>query len=149
MGLTIHSPAATLMLAAGLVTAGLSLPAYVYAQDEAGPAPVHYTSEQADRGEDRFARDCEDCHGDDLRGGLIGGPPLRGLSFEQKFANGAPASAMFVFMSSLMPPNAPGRYTPEVYADLMAYILQENGFPAGSEPLPSDMAALNNLIVEK
>ncbi|WP_417581096.1 c-type cytochrome [Pelagibacterium sp.] len=138
------APSAVLA-AVGLV---LSLSAPGYAQDEGTPGPVHYSSEQADRGEDRFERDCEDCHGDDLRGGLIGGPPLRGAAFEQKFANGAPASAMFVFMSSLMPPNAPGRYSPEVYADLMAYILQENGFPAG-EPLPSDMAALNNLIVEK
>eukprot|EP00873_Tetraselmis_striata_P030294 jgi/Tetstr1/450558/TSEL_037594.t1 len=111
-------------------------------------SPVHYSSEQADRGEDRFERDCVDCHGDDLRGGLIGGPPLRGLAFEQKFANGAPASAMFGFMSLLMPPNAPGRYSPEVYADLMAYILQENGFPAG-DPLPSDMESLNKLIVQK
>ncbi|MEQ8166534.1 c-type cytochrome [Pelagibacterium sp.] len=138
-----------MVLAAGLVAGALSLSGTVYAQDESAMSPVHYSSEQADRGEDRFARDCEDCHGDDLRGGLIGGPPLRGLSFEQKFANGAPASAMFGFMSALMPPNAPGRYSPEVYADLMAYILQENGFPAGSEPLPSDMESLNNLIVQK
>tara|TARA_R110002051_G_scaffold125099_2_gene198500 strand:+ start:164 stop:604 length:441 start_codon:yes stop_codon:yes gene_type:complete len=143
-----RSPVAVLVLSGGLFASGLSLPVQGYAQDESTTSPVHYSSEQADRGEERFERDCEDCHGDDLRGGLIGGPPLRGLAFEQKFADGAPASAMFGFMSALMPPNAPGRYTPEVYADLMAYILQENGFPDG-EPLPSDMESLNNLIVQK
>lgn len=147
MDLIMRKSASRLVMAAGLaVGALLSVP--VYAQDDSTASPVHYSSEQADRGEDRFERDCEDCHGDDLRGGLIGGPPLRGLAFEQKFANGAPASAMFGFMSALMPPNAPGRYTPEVYADLMAYILQENGFQPGEE-LPSDMESLNNLIVQK
>ena len=148
MTMMTRSPVAVLVLAGGLFASGLSLPVQGYAQDESTTSPVHYLSEQADRGEERFERDCEDCHGDDLRGGLIGGPPLRGLAFEQKFADGAPASAMFGFMSALMPPNAPGRYTPEVYADLMAYILQENGFPDG-EPLPSDMESLNNLIVQK
>lgn len=143
----IGRSAARLVLAAGLSwSASLSLPVLAQAQDET--SPVSYSSEQADRGETRYARDCEDCHGGDLRGGLIGGPPLRGAAFEQKFANGAPASAMFMFMSTMMPPNSPGRYSPEVYADLMAFILKENGFRAG-DPLPSDVEALNNLIVEK
>ncbi|MCD7061392.1 c-type cytochrome [Pelagibacterium xiamenense] len=111
-------------------------------------APVSYSREQAARGEDRYASECEECHGDDLRGGLNGGPPLRGMAFEQKFANGAPASAMFLFMSTLMPPNAPGRFSEDGYADLMAFILQENGFQPGAE-LPSDVDALDRLIVEK
>lgn len=145
----VRSAAPRLALAAGfLCGACLSLPLSAHAQDETTTSPVSYSSEQADRGETRYARDCEDCHGDDLRGGLIGGPPLRGAAFEQKFANGAPASAMFMFMSTMMPPNSPGRFSPEVYADLMAFILKENGFSAG-EPLPSDVEALNNLIVEK
>lgn len=136
-------------LAAGLVFgASLTLSVSARAQDEAATAPVSYSTEQAERGEERYASDCEECHGDDLGGGLNGGPPLSGSAFEQKFANGAPASAMFVFMSSLMPPNAPGRFSPETYANLMAYILQENGFQPG-EPLPSDVEALNQLIVEK
>lgn len=149
MNSMIGSSLSRLVLAAGLVTGGwltLSLP--VHAQADNAPNPVSFSSEQADRGEQRFTRDCEECHGADLRGGLIGGPPLRGMAFEQKFANGAPASAMFMFMSATMPPQSPGRYSPEVYADLMAYILQENGFQSG-EPLPSDIDALNNLVVEK
>jgi len=115
---------------------------------EAGQRPVSYTTEQAGRGQSRYERDCVECHGADLTGGLIGGPPLRGTAFEQKYANGAPASVLFGFMSSAMPPERPGRFSPDVYADLMAYILQQNGFAAG-EPLPSDMAELGNLIMEK
>ncbi len=110
--------------------------------------PVSYSSDQADRGEDRYERACTECHGDDLRGGLNGGAPLRGVNFLQKYANGAPASALFLYTSTLMPPNSPGRYSPSTYADLVAYILKRNGFRAGA-PLPSDVDALDYLIMEK
>lgn len=117
---------------------------------EAAPAdhPVTYSNEQADRGKKKFESDCVECHGDDLRGGLNGGAPLRGSMFDQQFANGAPASGLFGFMSSAMPPNAPGRFNAETYADLMAYILKKNGYPAGA-PLPSDIDALDHLLIEK
>jgi cytochrome c2 len=110
--------------------------------------PVSYSTEQADRGQNRYKRECEECHGEDLGGGLIGGPPLRGVGFEQKYANGTPASVLFGFMSTAMPPQSPGRFSAAIYADLMAYILQQNGFAAGDE-LPSDLQALSNLIVER
>lgn len=110
---------------------------------------VSYSSEQADRGKVRYEKDCDECHAKDLKGGgLNGGAPLRGVNFLQKYADGAPASAMFEFLSNEMPPNSPGRYSAHTYADLMAYILKRNGFHAGA-PLPSDLDALDNLIVEK
>lgn len=119
-------------------------------QAEAAPveSPVSYADEQADRGEGRYEKECGECHGNNLRGGLLGGPPLRGVSFEQKFADGAPASGLYLFMSTLMPPNSPGRFSPAVYADMMAYILKENGFKAGA-PLPSDVDALDALVMQK
>lgn len=110
--------------------------------------PVSYTNDQADSGEDRYERECEECHGDDLRGGMNGGAPLRGLAFEEKFMDGLPASGMYLYMSTLMPPNSPGRFSPETYADLMAYILKRNGVQPGSTPLPSDVDQLDYLIIE-
>ena len=110
--------------------------------------PVSYSSDQANRGEAKYESACLECHGDDLKGGLNGGAPLRGTNFEQNFANGAPASALYLYTSTLMPPNAPGRYSPKTYANLVAYILKRNGFRAGA-PLPSDIDALDYLIVEK
>ena len=110
--------------------------------------PVSYTSEQADRGEARYERDCEECHGSDLKGGLNGGAPIRGLAFEEKYFDGLPASVLFAFMSGLMPPDSPGRYSPQVYADLMAYVLKRNGVQPGVE-LPSDFDALDSLIMKK
>lgn len=120
------------------------------AQADAVPveSPVTYSTEQADRGERRYERDCEECHGDDLKGGMNGGAPLRGLTFEGKYFDGLPASVLYSLMSSAMPPDAPGRYSPSIYADLMAYVLKRNGFRAGA-PLPSDFEALDYLIMEK
>jgi mono/diheme cytochrome c family protein len=110
--------------------------------------PVTFSAEQSDRGKRTFERQCTECHGDDLKGGMNGGPPLRGNAFEQKFGNGAPASALFLFMSTAMPPNSPGRFSAKTYAELMAYVLDRNGFHEGA-PLPSDVDALNNLTMEK
>lgn len=109
---------------------------------------VTFAAEQSDRGETRYGRECVDCHGEDLGGGLLGGPPLKGLAFLSKFGNGAPASGLYLFMSTAMPPDQPGRFSPANYADLMAYVLKVNGFAEGA-PLPSDVAALDTLIMEK
>ncbi len=115
---------------------------------QADGTPVSFSSDQADRGEDRFMRDCEECHGKDLKGGLNGGAPLRGLAFEQKYFDGLPASILFSYMSSAMPPNSPGRYSLNTYADLMAFILKRNGVRSGSE-LPADLDALDNVVMVK
>src|SRR6218665_3681605 len=103
------------------------------AQADAAPveAPVSYSNEQADRGETNYEKNCVECHGEDLKGGLLGGAPLRGVAFESKYANGAPAGLLYEVMSATMPPNSPGRYSAGTYADLMAYILKRNGFAAG------------------
>lgn len=114
---------------------------------QATPAKVSYSAEQAKRGKARYDKDCEDCHGKDLKGGLNGGAPLRGGQFERKFV-GAPASALFSYMSTQMPPNSPGRYSKWTYADLMAYILKRNGYQPGA-PLPAEIEALGNLSLEK
>jgi mono/diheme cytochrome c family protein len=120
-------------------------PAILLAQ---ATTPVTFSAEQAERGETRYGRECVDCHGAELEGGLLGGPPLRGVAFLEKFGNGAPASGLFLFMSTAMPPDQPGRFSAAAYADLMDFILKGNGFAEGA-PLPSDPAALDALLMEK
>lgn len=174
MNPTIHSPPTRRALALGFVafawlipsastlgvetfladttaaTAGEPALTYVLAQADAASVEtrVSYSSQQAARGEKKYKKDCLECHGKKLKGGLNGGAPLRGVNFEKKFANGAPASAMFVYMSARMPPNSPGRYSSKTYANLMAYILKRNGFKAGA-PLPSDLNVLGSIVVKK
>lgn len=107
-----------------------------------------FTAEQVERGKKVFGDDCVECHGKDLRGGLLGGPPLRGLAFEAKYGKGLPAGALYEVMQATMPPNAPASYSPATYADLMAHILKTNGYKSGAE-LPSDIDALYNLVIDK
>ncbi|MCR6670113.1 c-type cytochrome [Devosia ginsengisoli] len=116
---------------------------------QAETTSVSYTAEQAERGKTEFNKECVECHGQDLRGGLLGGPPLRGVSFLQKYGGGSPAGVLYEVMSSTMPPNAPGSYSPTVYADLMAHILKTNGVRSGSTELPSDIDALYELTIDK
>lgn len=47
-----------------------------------------------------------------------------------------------------MPHNRPGTLSPESSADLLAYVLQFNKFPAGATELPHDTGALNQIRYE-
>lgn len=107
-----------------------------------------FTAEQVEAGKKVFNEDCVECHGKDMRGGLLGGPPLRGQAFEAKYGKGLPAGALYEVMQATMPPNAPASYSPETYADLMAHILKTNGYKSGAA-LPSDVDTLYNLVIAK
>ena len=110
---------------------------------------VSYASEQAARGKKYYEKYCAECHGKEFKGGVNGGPVLRGVSFLEKYANGAPASWLFEFMYYMMPPDQAGRFSIKKYTDMMAYILKKNGFKSRGEPLPSDVDALEQLIMKK
>jgi alcohol dehydrogenase (cytochrome c) len=76
---------------------------------------------EAARGKDLFAAKCASCHGADLVGGEFG-PPLSGPSFAGHWRDRSPG-AIASFISSRMPPSAPGTVTPGAAADLEAFIL--------------------------
>ncbi len=80
---------------------------------------------------------------------LIGGPPLRGSAFEKKFASGMPASSLFAFISSQMPPDSPGQFSAGEYVDLIAFILRENGCGNVGAAMPTDSNALDHLIIDR
>lgn len=85
---------------------------------------------QAARGQALYAEQCAGCHGPALAGAQ--GPPLEGPVFRSKWRQ-EPLSALFIKVRYTMPPAAADapRLTPEQGADLVAHILQSNGFPAG------------------
>ena len=123
-------------------------PEQVYARRQQGAPHVSkaaqsapsFTSEQAERGHADYAHNCLDCHGSNLDNGEFGGPPLKGMSFARHWAAGNVA-ALFSFMKAKMPPDRPGQLNDETYADLIAYILSENGFRPGDKELPADVGA--------
>ena len=86
---------------------------------------------QADRGKALFAANCVSCHGAGLTGGEFG-PPLSGSNFAGHWQDQSP-EALARFISTRMPPSAPGTLGEGAAAELAAYILQVNGAPtAGS-----------------
>ena len=106
-----------------------------------GPAAL-YTEEQAKMGELDYYQNCAMCHGPLLDGQLGGysGPALKGAEFADPSYDFHVAD-IFNFVAKLMPPGTPGSLPPEKDVAIMAYILQQNGYPAGSKELKYDEAA--------
>ena len=105
-----------------------------------------YTRAQADRGKKSYALYCESCHAADLSGtnsGDSGAPPLRRDGFMQ----GSDANALFTKIRDTMPFDAPGSLGNAEYLDILAFIFQENGFPAGDTPMTADAELLKTIRI--
>jgi mono/diheme cytochrome c family protein len=136
-------------------TAGLAMACvlagtiYIYSQADQAPASVWegvYTAEQAARGASAYTQSCSACHGSDLTG-IDEASPLRGGQFTSDF-DGLTVGALFDRIRTTMPQTAPGSLSPESYADILAYLLKENGFPAGSKPLDHRSAFLKAIAFQ-
>jgi mono/diheme cytochrome c family protein len=131
-------------------------PEQVYAMREPGAphagtaaqAAPSFTEAQAERGHAAYAHNCLDCHGSNLDNGEFGGPPLKGLFFSRHW-DAANVAALFGFMRAKMPPDRPGQLNDETYADLIAYILDENGYKPGDKELPPDVNAQQAMSLKK
>jgi mono/diheme cytochrome c family protein len=98
-----------------------------------------YTSAQADRGATVFQNHCGECHHDDLSGGE--GPALVGSSFMVKWEMSS-VERLFHKIRDTMPEVGSTDVTDAEKLDTVAYILQQNGFPAGSVELTEANGAL-------
>lgn len=94
-----------------------------------------YTDAQADRGAASYDAACARCHRPDLGG--ADGPALRDDRFNRMFA-GKSLHSLYDRVSATMPRNAPASLAEGVYVDILAYLLRENGFPAGAQELVAD-----------
>ncbi len=109
-----------------------------------------YSSEQAKRGGALYYSKCSACHGESLNGGGSDdddAPALVGKDF-QKAWNGRTVNALFEKISRTMPRDNPAHLTPAGYADLVAYILSANQFPAAKAELPTDAELLKQIRIE-
>lgn len=52
-------------------------------------------------------------------------------------------------MRTTMPPDSPGSLKPEIYTDILAFVLKQNAFPAGMEELTSNADALKTIAIKK
>src|SRR5262245_18766917 len=94
-----------------------------------------FTDMQANRGAAAYEAACSACHRADLAGGS--GPSLKEQRFAAQFA-GKDLRALFTKVAATMPRNAPGSLADDVNLDVVAHLLKENGFPAGSQDLAAD-----------
>jgi mono/diheme cytochrome c family protein len=104
-----------------------------------------YTADQATQGKAIYADKCATCHGADLNGAEMA-PPLMGAAFLGDWV-GQSADDLFTRIHTTMPANDPGSLSNAQAAQVTAYILSANQFPAGSTALPSDDAGLSQIAI--
>jgi mono/diheme cytochrome c family protein len=107
-----------------------------------------FTTAQAERGKENYLSGrCGGCHKLDLTGDR--GPALKGEDFIAHWENGS-VNTLFDKIRETMPQNSPNDVTEDAKADIVAYLLQSNGFPTGKTELRADAESLGIIdIVRK
>jgi quinoprotein glucose dehydrogenase len=105
-----------------------------------------FSADQAKRGQTRYRELCASCHGDTLEGGESA-PPLAGGEFLSNW-NTLSVGDLFDRTRSTMPQSKPGSLSREANAEIMAYLLSANRFPAGKEALPQSSEVLKEIRIE-
>jgi len=105
-----------------------------------------YTDDQAKRGQGAYNGNCASCHGDQLTGGEMA-PPLVGGEFMSNWG-GLTIGDLFDRVRTTMPAGTPGKLSREVNADIIAYILAFNKFPAGSTELAHQSEVLKQIRLD-
>ncbi len=113
-------------------------------QSTNGIAP-QYTAEQASDGKGYYNANCAVCHGNTMTNGTFG-PPLGGEYFKKQWTGRTVGE--FFTRTKTMPPSAPASLIDSVYADIVAYVLQMNGVPAGGAKLPVAQGALDKMSIK-
>ena len=99
---------------------------------EASSDNAFYTNQQASRGDGLFRDNCVSCHSSS---------EFSGSSFQRRWRNRA-VGDIYEFVLYSMPDDNPGGLPEQTYADIVAYLLSLNDFPAGSSELPTSLDAL-------
>jgi len=102
-----------------------------------------YTNEQSTRGQAIYEQECVGCHQLDLTG-YDNAPALAGDEFRARW-NGHTMADLFERVRTSMPVDSPGRLSRQAYSDVIAYLLRENGFPAGDRELGTDTSVLRTI----
>ena len=133
---------ATLGLA--LVATCGSLPALAQSHQPRTVKDGVYTDAQADLGRQLYQKQCAECHGNALAGGIA--PPLAGNSFLTAWRSQT-LWQVATKIHNTMPQDDPGKLTPPQVTELLAYMLQGGKFPSGRTELGTDEAALSAIAL--
>jgi PQQ-dependent dehydrogenase (methanol/ethanol family) len=101
-----------------------------------------FTADQASTGAAVYQANCASCHLADLRGSFEA-PPLAGANFMNTWRERT-SRDLFEFVQRSMPPGP--KLSADEYVAVVAYVLQRNGAPAGTQALtPATAVAIGTL----
>ncbi|KVH62986.1 cytochrome C [Burkholderia sp. MSMB1072] len=103
-----------------------------------GSGVPSFDQAQVQHGKKLYTDACAKCHGDQLEGNTA--PALSGESFAPEGKSHITVGGIFLYMSSNMPADRPGKMTAQEYEDLMAFLLYSNGYDASKTKLTADIA---------
>jgi len=128
-------PASFILLAAAVAS--------LFGQPAASVWDGVYSEEQAGRGRTLYGKECASCHGSSLSGGETA-PPLTGSAFMANWS-GLSVGELFERIRLSMPEGRPGTLSRQQNADILAYMLSVNEFPAGKAELQKDTDRLKQI----
>src|SRR5262245_14684125 len=108
-----------------------------------------YAESQAERGKTSFAVYCSTCHKADLSGGANGSPAIAGPRFLAAWELETLARLFQTVKEQAARANA-GQISDVAAADVLAYVLKGNGFPAARNPattLSTDPEMLEAIVL--
>jgi mono/diheme cytochrome c family protein len=104
-----------------------------------------FAAAQADRGNAAYTNHCSRCHGEDL---ATSRNPLAGDRFAEHWESRTLAD-LFRRIRDTMPPGEAVTVAASEKLEAMVYVLQQNGFPEGSQPLADDEEALRSIRITR
>jgi alcohol dehydrogenase (cytochrome c) len=116
------------------------------AQTTADAAAGYFTAAQARSGASLYAEQCADCHGSRLDDGTA--PPLTGAQFARTWGvEGRSLDDLFYIIRTTMPEGGVGSLSVDEYLAVTAYLLERNGFDAGTRALSADAGLLRSIRI--
>ena len=106
-----------------------------------------YSREQAGRGQAKYAQVCSNCHQSDLSGSDQA-PGLAGGDFLDRW-DGQSVGDLADRIRTSMPLDDVGSLNVQLSADITAYLLQANSFPAGETELAADRSAMRAIAFKR
>ena len=118
----------------------------------AAPAPRSardgvFTQDQVERGRTAYNAQCARCHGETLGGGENSPALVDDVFFA--FWGGKTVGALVEYTRTTMPSDGPGKISRRRCIDIAAFLLSANGFPAGTQELPTELDALNQIAITR
>ncbi len=114
------------------------------AQSDRAASDGAYTEAQAKRGAMTYQEACASCHMPDLRGEGFA-PALVDDAFAVRW-KGRTVDELFIILKGTMPADDPESLPDAQYADLVAFLLRENGYPASEDELSVDVTVLKHIM---